>query len=153
MNPLNHKLHVNTPQRPVALLPPPVELLKGLSQFLPFGLVGLRESQYGERFGLVMQCGERELYALKQQSVEVPKDKERRMLFAYDLLIAHSLAGYLTQASPDCSCRAPTCAPKTTAAPRLALPTLAIRRPRGLKHGRVRSTPCLTTAWAAVLRR
>lgn len=95
MNPLNHKLHVNTPQGPVALLPPPVELLRGLSQFLPFGLVGLSESQHGERFGLVMQCGERELYGLKQQSVEIPKDKDRLMLFVYDLLIAHSLAGYL----------------------------------------------------------
>lgn len=86
---------VNTPHGPVALLPPSIELLRTLCHFLPFGGMGFTEPDHGAMFGIVMQCGERELYAVKQQSVEFTEEEYRFAYGVNSFLIAHSLAGYL----------------------------------------------------------
>lgn len=86
---------VSTPKGEVTLLEPPVELLRTIRSFLPFGAFRYDPPQDGADFGIVMQCGDREVHAVKQQPV--PCDKKQGMVSyqANSILIAHSIAGYL----------------------------------------------------------
>lgn len=51
--------------------------------------------QQGADFGLVMQCGEQELFAVKQPPMDCNEQQSRISYQANAILIAHSLAGYL----------------------------------------------------------
>ena len=87
---------VHTSQGDVSLLAPPVELLRTIRSFLPFGLVRYHPAQEGADFGLVMQCGDQELSGTKQQPVDCDAQQSNDSYQANTILIAHSLAGYLT---------------------------------------------------------
>lgn len=84
-----------TPRGEVVLNDPPVELLRTIRSFLPFGAFRYLPPQHGADFGLVMQCGERELYAVKQQPVDCDKQQACVSLEANRILIARSLSAYL----------------------------------------------------------
>lgn len=86
---------VKTPQGPIELCPPEPAQLRALRELLPLGAVQYSEPQHGARFGLVMKCGDREAFAVKQQPVEVPTDVARTCYTANSLLIALSLRTYL----------------------------------------------------------
>jgi hypothetical protein len=87
---------VSTPQGEVNLYPPPVQLLNAIRSFLPFGAVQFHEQQKGADFGLVVKCGDRELYCVKQQPVDCDERQSMVSYQANTILIAQSLAGYLT---------------------------------------------------------
>ena len=86
---------VNTPEGEVRLLPPPVELLRAIRSFMPFGAVRFATPQEGADFGLVMQCGEQELFAVKQQPMDCDEQQSRVSYQANAILITHSLTDYL----------------------------------------------------------
>lgn len=88
-------MNIKTPQGSVTLLEPTVELLRAIRSFLPFGALRLTEPERGARFGLVMQCGETELLAVKRQPVDCDEQQSRISYMANSLLIAHSLRSYL----------------------------------------------------------
>ncbi|MBX3295460.1 MAG: hypothetical protein KF762_07090 [Acidobacteria bacterium] len=90
--------NIKTPQGDVQLLAPPVDLLRAIRSFLPYGFVGYGgERPSGAHFGIVMQCGDKEVLWVKQQPV--PCDEEQGVLRfqANGILIALSLADYLHQ--------------------------------------------------------
>lgn len=87
---------VSTPQGEVLLKDPPVELLRSIRSFLPFGIAKYPTPQHGADFGLVMQCGKRELIAVKQQPVDCDEKQAFTTFQANNILITHSLVGYLT---------------------------------------------------------
>jgi hypothetical protein len=86
---------LHTPQGDVTLLSPPVELLRAIRSFLPFGAVRYNSPLQGADFGLVMQCGEQEVYGVKQQAMECDEKQSRVAYQANTILIAHSLGDYL----------------------------------------------------------
>lgn len=86
---------VSTPQGEVALIPPPIELLRVVRDYLPFGATRYVPPQQGADFGLVMQCGEREMFAVKQQPVDCDEQNGHLTYQVNCILIAHSLIGYL----------------------------------------------------------
>ena len=88
--------NVSTPQGEVALIESPVELLRAIRQYMPFGAVRYLPPQQGADFGLVMQCGEREAYAVKQQPVDCDEQQGYDTFQANSILIAHSLLNYLS---------------------------------------------------------
>jgi hypothetical protein len=86
---------VSTQHGDIALVSPPIKLLQAVRRFLPFGATRYVPPKNGADFGLVMQCGEREVIALTQRSQEL---EERYGVHAYQansILIAHALAGYV----------------------------------------------------------
>lgn len=87
---------VSTSQGEVKLLEPPIELLSTIRTFLPFGLIGYDPPQNGANFGIVMQCGDQEVYAVKQQPVPCDEQQGFASFQAHSILIAHSIAGYLS---------------------------------------------------------
>ncbi len=84
----------STPHGDLQLLPPSPELLRTIAYFMPFGFIGLSTAERGgARFGIVMQCGAQELYAVKQQPTDCD-DPQHQWFLAHMLLITHSLAQY-----------------------------------------------------------
>jgi hypothetical protein len=86
---------VKTAEGNVKLVSPPAELLRAIRAFLPFGLLGFDEPQRGANYGLVVQCGERELRGVK--APVLPQDIQNGMIthMASRMFVANSLAGYL----------------------------------------------------------
>lgn len=87
---------VNTPQGPVELRPPTTELLRAIRSLVPFGVIRYATPQRGAHFGLVMQRGQRELFAVKHQPADCDEQQGLISFQANSLLIAHSLPEYLT---------------------------------------------------------
>jgi hypothetical protein len=86
---------VSTPHGDIALVQPPIDLLQAVRRFMPFGAARYIPSREGADFGIVMQCGDREVMALTQQSPEL---EDRYGVVAYQansILIAHALTGYV----------------------------------------------------------
>lgn len=54
-----------------------VELLRAIRSFLHFGAFHYVPPQRKADFGLVMQCGERELFGIKQQSVDCDEQQSK----------------------------------------------------------------------------
>jgi hypothetical protein len=92
---LSHPSIVNTPQGAVTLLPPTRELLQTIHDLLPMGIVGIQPPDHGVSFGVVMQCEDRELWAIKQQPVECSHDQAPTSYTANALLVAGSFHRYL----------------------------------------------------------
>jgi hypothetical protein len=86
---------VSTPQGEVALIPPPIELLRSVRHYLPFGAARYLQPKHGADFGLVMQCGEREAFAVKQQPVDCDEQNGYLTYQVNSILIAHTLLDYL----------------------------------------------------------
>jgi hypothetical protein len=86
---------ISTPQGEVILNDPPLELLRAIRSFLPFGAILYLPPQDGADFGLVMQCGKHELFGVKQQPVDCDEKQAYISFEANSILIAHSLAPYL----------------------------------------------------------
>jgi hypothetical protein len=86
---------LKTPQGDINLLQPTAELLQAIRSFLPFGVIRYDTPQNGADYGIVMQCGEKEVYAVKQQPVPCDEEEGFVSYKVNSILIAHSLAGYL----------------------------------------------------------
>ena len=86
---------VSTEFGDIALVQPPIEVLQAVRRFMPFGATRYVPPKNGADFGLVMQCGEREVMALTQRSQEL---EERYAVLAYQansILIAHALGSFV----------------------------------------------------------
>ena len=79
----------------VTLLAPPPELVQAIRDFLPFGLIHNDPPEQGADYGLVMQCGELELLGVRQQPEDASYEQCLRAQEDNNILIAHSVAGYL----------------------------------------------------------
>jgi hypothetical protein len=86
---------VKTPQGPVELRAPEPAQLRALRALLPLGAVQYGQPVNGAQYGVVMKCGDREAFAVKQQPVEVPAKEGRTCFMANSILIAISLRAYL----------------------------------------------------------
>ena len=71
------------------------ETLKQLQNLLTFGIFPLKQSLNGADFGVVMQCGELELYCLKQQSLEVEKEQAYKIFQLQHLMIIEAYCRYI----------------------------------------------------------
>ena len=77
------------------MLDTPVKLLRTIRSFLPFGIIRYDPPEQGAHFGLVMQCGNRELYGVKQQPLDCDAKQSFVSFEANSILMAHSLTAYL----------------------------------------------------------
>jgi hypothetical protein len=89
---------IKTPQGPVELCQPEPAQLRALRELLPLGAVQYGDKPNGAKFGVVMKCGDREAFAVKQQPVEVPTENARTCYMANSILIALSLRTYIENA-------------------------------------------------------
>jgi hypothetical protein len=88
-------MNIKTPQGIVQILEPGQGLLRGIRDQLPFGLLQFAEPQNGARYGLVMQCGEDEVFCLKQQPVELDRDGAEQWMQIQHWMIAAAYCRYI----------------------------------------------------------
>jgi hypothetical protein len=84
---------VSTPRGNVELLPATAEMISEIRFLLPFGLVSPSKLD-GKNYGIVMQCGSKEVRAVKLQP---PDTDEKSAMVFYQInstIIAHSLNRY-----------------------------------------------------------
>jgi hypothetical protein len=86
---------VQTPQGEVTLLEPPVEILRAIRSYFPYGAFRFPEAHNGADFGLVMQCGEDEVLGVKQQPTDCDEKQSLVSYQANSILIADSFVEYL----------------------------------------------------------
>lgn len=87
---------IPTTKGDVKLLAPTADLMRAICSLLPFGVMRFATPQHGAVYGLVMRCGARELDGIKQQPVDCDEQQGIVSYEANSILIARSLAGYLT---------------------------------------------------------
>lgn len=71
--------------------------MRTIRSFLPFGAIRFDTPQKGADYGLVFQCGKRELFGIKRQPVDCDEQQGLISFQANSILIADSLAGYLAR--------------------------------------------------------
>lgn len=86
---------LSTPQGEITLLEPTAELLQTIRSLLPFGLIQFDPAKDGATFGIVMHCGEWELFGVGQRVEDCLSKESWAAQETNNLLIAHSLATYL----------------------------------------------------------
>lgn len=88
-------MNIDTPRGSVEILAPGLSLLRTIRDLLPFGALQLNEPQHGARYGLVMQCGEEEVFCLKQQPVEVDRQAAEEWMQIQHWMIAEAYCRYI----------------------------------------------------------
>lgn len=86
---------VSTAKGEVALSDASIELLRSIRQLMPLGAVRLPERQHNADFGIVMQCGTREILGVKRQPVDCDAKHARTIFHVNAALIARALPIYL----------------------------------------------------------
>lgn len=86
---------IRTPKGSIRVLEPPSDVLVSLRASLRFGFVGIRPPQQGADFGIVMQCGDEEAYAIKQQCVDLDEEAGVLQFKCNYMVIAGALKSYL----------------------------------------------------------
>lgn len=89
-------MKLKTPQGDIEMLPVTPSILKQVRQVLPFGLIEGKFHEDGSTvYPLVVQCGDEEWWAVKQQPVEIPENAVNNTFVANAILIGSSLKRYL----------------------------------------------------------
>jgi hypothetical protein len=86
---------IDTRKGSIEILDPKVEMLRKISGLMPFGVAQFEEPQNGAKYGLVMQCGEKEVYCLKQQPVELERKNAEQMLQIQYLMIVEAYCTFI----------------------------------------------------------
>lgn len=76
--------------------------LGNLRDALPLGLVGYQTPVHGAEYGIVIQCDDESLWAIKQQGPDIPEDLLPTIHMQHSLLIAASIGRYLAAGFEGC---------------------------------------------------
>lgn len=88
-------MNIETPKGSVEILEPGLGLLRSIRDLLPFGALQFTEPQNGARYGLVMQCGEEEVFCIKQQAVELDRQGAEQWMQIQHWMIAEAYCRYI----------------------------------------------------------
>jgi hypothetical protein len=86
---------IDTQKGSVKILEPKVEMLRQIRDLMPFGALQFGEPKNGAKYGLVMQCGEKEMYCLKQQPIELERKNAERMFQIQHLMIVEAYCQFI----------------------------------------------------------
>lgn len=79
----------------MTVLEPSAERVDALGALLPMGLVRLPPNPENVRYGIVMQCGDKEVYGVKQQIIDLPGGLAQQEMNLLDFLICMAVFPYL----------------------------------------------------------
>lgn len=72
------------------------DLFKKIRKLLPYGIVGLKSADSEEiEYGIVMQCGEAEVFGIKLQPVDCDQEQAKIAMQANTILITDAIPRYL----------------------------------------------------------
>ena len=86
---------IQTRKGSIDIQKPNTATLKRLQNLLTYGLMPLKETFNGADFGIVMQCGEQEVYCLKQQPLEVERKQAEQLFQLQHFMIMEAYCRYI----------------------------------------------------------
>lgn len=86
---------IKTPNGSIEVYKPDKVRLSRLQNLLPYGVMPFNQKFNGADFGLVMCCGEKEVYCLKQQPLEVERTLAELQLQLQHLMIIDAYCRYI----------------------------------------------------------
>lgn len=86
---------IQTTKGSINIQRPDATTLKQLQKLLTFGILPFKQTFHGADFGVVMQCGEQELYCLKQQPIEREKEQAHQIFQLQHFMIMDAYCRYL----------------------------------------------------------
>jgi hypothetical protein len=79
----------------IELLEPPLELLRRLRSTLPLGLLRFKDSPTNAQAGIVMKCGDEEIYGVKFQPPDCDHETSLRVFHANRIFVLAALIQFL----------------------------------------------------------
>ncbi len=86
---------IQTPNGSVEIYEPTTEMIERLKSVLPYGLMLLDQPLDGAEFGIVMQCGDKELSCMRIKPLECEYDLAVELFNAHNYLIISSYCKYI----------------------------------------------------------
>lgn len=89
-------MKIETPNGPIEVSAPDVDTIVELRRLLPYGIAQFSEPQQNATYGLVMRCGDQEVWCIKQQPLEQVKEVAEQWLNINHIIIIDAYTRYLT---------------------------------------------------------
>jgi len=88
-------MEIETSNGTVEILEPSVRMLVAIRDLMPFGAIQFGQPQNGARYGLVMQCDDKEVFCIKQQPVELEKEGALDWMQIQNCMIMEAYCRYI----------------------------------------------------------
>ena len=88
-------MNIETPKGTLQILEPGLGLLRSIRDLMPFGAIQFAKPQNDARYGLVMQCGQDEVFCIKQQPVELDRQGAEHWMQIQHWMIAEACCRYI----------------------------------------------------------
>lgn len=86
---------IQTTKGSVDILKPDAATLNRLQELFTFGIIPFKQTFNGADFGVVMQCGDKEVFCLKQQPLEVEEKQAHQIFQLQHLMIMETYCRYI----------------------------------------------------------
>ena len=86
---------IKTNRGSIELFDPNDEIIRRLNDLLPYGISHLNQVVGGAKFGIVMKCGEQEVFCLKQQPLEIERKDAEHQFQLHHFMITEAYCRYL----------------------------------------------------------
>lgn len=86
---------VETPNGPIEILQPGIQMLRRIRELMPFGVCQFSEPQNGARYGVVMQCDDEEVFCIKRQPKELEREHAEKWMQIQHWMIAEAYCRYI----------------------------------------------------------
>ncbi|MBS1738286.1 MAG: hypothetical protein JSS98_17020 [Bacteroidetes bacterium] len=86
---------IQTSRGSIDIQKPDTPTLERLQSLLTFGVFPFKQTFHGADFGIVMQCGEKEVYCLKQQPIEVEEKQAHINFQMHHIMIMDAYCRYI----------------------------------------------------------
>jgi hypothetical protein len=88
-------IKIQTTKGSINIQNPETVMLKRLQNLLTYGIMPFEQTFDGANFGVVMQCGEQEVYCLKQQPLELERERAERLFHLQHFMIMDAYCRYI----------------------------------------------------------
>ncbi|TZF83912.1 hypothetical protein FW774_10670 [Pedobacter sp. BS3] len=88
-------MEIQTKKGSIDIHKPDTATLKQLQNILTYGVMPFKQTFNGADFGVVMQCGEQEVYCLKQQPLEVERKQAEQLFQLQHFMIMDAYCRYI----------------------------------------------------------
>lgn len=86
---------IQTTKGSIDILKPDTKTLKRLQELLTFGVLPFKQTFNGADFGIVMQCGDQEVYCLKLQPLEIEEKQAHQIFQLQHFMIMDAYCRYI----------------------------------------------------------
>ena len=95
-NAIKHDMKtIQTNKGSIEIVEPDNEIVERLNELMLWGIEQFEKDVNGVKYGIVMQCGEQEIFCIKQQPLEIERKDAERLLHIQHLMIVDAYCSYI----------------------------------------------------------